>query len=112
MQVLVKRNAAAIYSADFKGEQLPFMPYLRKLGMIQGSLVNISTKYLFKHSFNAVMPDGSIIDLNERYVDHVYKDARKGLCKCGYCGNQQIATYTMCERCGRDTHLHSLLSEK
>lgn len=115
MKVLVSKRAAAMYAGAIQGRQIPYRPYTEKLGIIQGTTVEVRTDHLFKNSFNVVMPDGTLLDLPERFVDRVISDARAGQMKCSFCGNQQKIQKNcvqQCDKCHSDEHMSPLFSNK
>jgi hypothetical protein len=106
MKVKVKDNAAAIYCAAFKDQAIPYKEYADILRKVQGTVLDVDTKYLFLQSVNAIYNEieNKIMDLNHRFIDWIEDDERIGTYKCGWCGGHQKGNTEPCQ-CGQEGYL-------
>lgn len=106
MKVKVKDNACHLYCKSFVLQQIPYKPYADILQQVQGTVLEVDTKYLFLQSVNAIYFEDNdpskrrIMDLNHRLIEWIKDDERIGTYKCQWCGNHQKGNDSPCQ-CGQ-----------
>lgn len=106
MQIVIKKNASAIYCGSFPPRGIPNREWADILRKIEGMTIEIDTKHLFRDQFNTVpLPGISDIALGvpDSVVERVIDDVRPGMVKCRDCGTtwkMPMGSFDDCPECG------------
>lgn len=111
MKIRIREDASRIYARRFKDRMIPNHEWLDKLQQIEGKVLEVETKYLFKDQYNtAPIPGVSDNGLRvmEESVTEVIDDERPGKVRCNWCG--KIGTNNgvlFCEHCKKSGYLEA-----
>lgn len=109
MKIKIKDNAYSLYVSNVNcGNEFCFNnKWSNILKAIQGKIIEVETKKLFKTQFNTVPIDGiskNGLRIMISYVDYVIDDDRYNKMKCNYCGTTQDIS-NKCIKCNKDNYL-------
>ena len=104
MKIKIKENASELYANKYQGklEGLFNIEWFRVLKKIEGMVLEVDTKYLFKDQYNTVPVEGvsdAGLRIMDDYVECVIDDERQGKARCLYCG-KTVELDDKCNICG------------
>ena len=113
MKIKIKKNASKLYLNPKYLGYYPFSrSYYNQLKMIDGKIIEVDTKYLFRNQFNTVpIKDVSKFGMRimDYCVDKVINDKRIGMMRCQYCGKTvKWNIKKKCGHCGNIGYLEKL----
>ena len=107
MKIIIKKNAASLYASS-ANDHIYNSEWLSKLKAIEGKIIEVETKHLFKDQYNTVTIPGVSeqgMRIMDQSVEEVIGNVRIGKAKCRYCFNVIDSEETVCSSCGEEGFL-------
>jgi len=118
MKVKIKENATEVYLKRLGFYQPINYKWKAILEHIEGKILDVDTKYMFKGALNVIMPtDGLHLtssDVNTLHMENIFikefiDDIRPFHQRCGWCGKISKIDNNSCPSCNKDEYLENLI---